>query len=171
MARINVPETTVNQQIEFLTDNYSAYFSSSMSAVDTQLHSCLKVDESCVIHLVQIHHYFHAFRELLDQHLGESDYLIFPIVRKITAKQLPASETQLFVKSLDRFLGEHRELKNLMLQLDIMTDHFTCPGGCSPTLKGCYAEMKNIKTQYFSYAEAELLFLQPKLAFYSKQIQ
>lgn len=153
--------------LEHIIEKYHTYFRAVLPVIDTQLHSAIKIDSEAVQNISQIYDCFLHLKDVIEQHIGEEEYILFPILKKLfQSKNTQKDTTSLLTIPLKNIVNEHEKVKILFFEMEILTSDFQSHPNASNTLKGAYNELKQLKKQFSRLEQIEVEQLIPKFSTY-----
>lgn len=160
----DVSDLDLNKLMKFITNEFHDYFSEHLPIIDTQLHACVKVDLPEVSNMPEIYNSFSKFRNILEQHKGEEQHIMFPFIKNILNKKgISGVKLEILDKVIKNIENEHKRIKSNLDQLDALTNGFEIKANSSATLKGVYHQLGKLKHVYLVYSFIEVNYLYPKL--------
>ncbi|MCK6649083.1 MAG: hemerythrin domain-containing protein [Bacteroidia bacterium] len=160
----DVSDLDLNKLMRFITNEFHDYFSEHLSIIDTQLHACVKVDLPEISNMSEIYNSFSKFRDILEQHKGEEQHIMFPFIKNILNKKgISGVKLEILNKVIKNIENEHKKIKTNLDQLNKLTSGFEIKANSSATLKGVYHQLGKLKHVYLVYSFIEVNYLYPKL--------
>ena len=155
--------TTLENLVE---ENY-AYFKERLPVINTQLHSCTIIDSEEIQNISQIYDCFLRLKDVIEQHIGEEEYILFPILKKLfLSKTIRKDAPSLISMPLRNIVTEHEKVKTLFFEMEILTSNFKSSPNASTTLKETYIELKKLRNQFLRLEQIEAEELIPKFSSY-----
>ena len=151
--------------LEHIIEKYHSYFREVLPVIDTQLHSTIKIDSEEIQNISQIYTCFLQLKDVLEQHIGEEEYILFPILKKTFNSKIVRENSSLLITiPLKNIVNEHEKVKMLFFEMEILTSNFQSSQNASTTLKNTYRELKKLKKQFLRLEQIEVEQLIPKFS-------
>jgi regulator of cell morphogenesis and NO signaling len=164
-ADIDVANYDAVRILEHIIEKHHRYFKDILPVLDTQLHSTVKIDHDDIPNISHIYNCFLSLRDLIEQHIGEEEYMLFPILKKLYASNKNGNgNSELIAIPLKNIINEHEKVKTIFFELEILTSDFRSPANASTTLKETYLELKHLKSKFLKLEQIETELLIPKFS-------
>jgi iron-sulfur cluster repair protein YtfE (RIC family) len=153
--------------LEHLVEKHYRYFKETLPVITTKLHSSVSIDSEEVQNVSQVYDCFLRLKDVIEQHIGEEEYILFPILKKLFgSKTIRKDAPSLISMPLRNIVNEHEKVKSIFFEMEILTSDFQSPPNASTTLKETYVELKNLKKHFLRLEQIETEQLIPKLSSY-----
>ncbi len=160
----DVSDLELGKLMKFIGSEFHEYFQENLPQIDTLLHACVKVDQPEVPTIQNIYNAYVAFRNILEQHIGEEQHIMIPFVKNIIKnKNIDGIKPDTLDKVFKNIEQEHEHIKNKLNVLENLTENFKHQTNTSPTLKNAYNQLAKLKHNYLVYSFIEMNYLYPKL--------
>ncbi|MBL7883955.1 MAG: hypothetical protein JNL69_07780 [Bacteroidia bacterium] len=167
----DVSDYTLSNLIAFIREDFHSYFIENLSLINTLMHSCVVVDTQEVPNLPAVYQKFTDFKDLLEQHTGEEEFIVFPIVADLLKhKGVESIPSQTVSRVIDDIESKHNSLHEKLNSLEKESNFFEDHTGVSPTLKHVYSLLIKLKHNFTVYSFIENNYLYPKLNHLIKQL-
>ncbi len=160
----DVSDLDLGKLMRFIGLEFHDFFHENLQQIDTLLHACVKVDKPEVPSIQNIYDAYAAFRDILEQHMGEEQHIMIPFVKNIIKnKSIDGIKPDTLDKVFKNIEKEHEFIKNKLSLLEGLTENFKHQTNTSPTLKNAYNQLAKMKHNYLVYSFIEMNYLYPKL--------
>jgi len=167
----DVSDYTLANLIKFIQEDFHNYFTENLSLISNLMHSCVIVDATEISNLPAINKIFLEFKNSLEQHKGEEEFILFPVVRDLLKhKNIDSISPAIVSKVIDSIENKHIQLVEKLNALEKETNFFEEHTNASPTLKQVYSLLIKLKHNYIVYSFIENNYLYPKLNHLIKQL-
>lgn len=160
----DVSDLELGKLMKFIGSEFHDYFQENLPQIDTLLHACVKVDQPKVPTIQNIYNAYAAFRDILEQHIGEEQHIMIPFVKFIIKeKSIDGIKTDILDKVFKNIAKENEKIKEKLIVLETLSENFEHKTNTSPTLKNAYNQLAKMKHNYLVYSFIEMNYLYPKL--------
>lgn len=159
----DVSDLDLGNLLDFIENDFHAYFAESLPVIDTQFQAATRVDSE-IQELVHAYESFRSFKDALTQHIGEEKHIAFPIIQQLINDLPVDSLNQDTIHKIFKNIElEHQQINRALIAVEKYTGDFNAPVDSSPTLKECFDKLKQLNHNYTIYLFIEINYLYPKL--------
>ena len=148
--------------IDKIMNEHHDYFKYNLPIISTILNSAMRFDKKTVKNLELINKHFVEFKELLEAHIAEEKYILFPVLQKLSLEE----EKELDFKAAElkniyrKIWNEINKLSSLLKQINQLTNNYNPADNVSQSLKQCFWDLKMLDLnckKYFILEKKHLL--------------
>lgn len=156
--------------IDHIVDTHHVYLKAELPRLERMAEKVARVHGEAEPRLLEVRDVFMALEGELLTHLGKEEVVLFPMVKRLDAGELPAEQAAFLNDPMGVMEAEHDDAGQALERLQTLTDNYTPPEWACNTFRALYDGLEELERDLHLHIHKENNILHPRVREVAAQV-